>query len=90
MKSIERLAMDIQGKTEKQAMEYLERYGFSIAEASEIVWQHVTKSDRVIRSFWMDIANSIDSTLWNAQSDWVTDLIKVSDKEKKKKNKAKV
>ena len=63
MKSIDRLAMELVGKSEEKAMAHLERHGFSIAESSEIVWQFVTKDCRYIVTSWVDVAKVIKSTM---------------------------
>jgi len=48
MKSIDRLAMELAGKTKLAAIDHLDRYGFSGSECYEITGQFVTgDTDRI-------------------------------------------
>jgi len=66
MKSIDRLAMDIAGKSEVSARETLDRFGFSLAEQSEIIASHMRlpkHSSGWMDADWQAVAVTIRSTM---------------------------
>ena len=63
MKSIDRMAMDIAGKSSCDAGAMLGRFGFSIAEASEIISSHWRESTDSIDPDWGAVSMTIRSTM---------------------------
>ena len=64
MISIERLAMEIKDKDADAAVKHLERFGFSLAEAAEVVAVFARGYNRDFSPItWQSIAIQIKSTL---------------------------
>jgi len=61
--SIDRLAMEIAGKRIVTARLILDRFGFSLAEASEIIFSHCRTEADSIDPDWQAVAVTIKSTM---------------------------
>jgi hypothetical protein len=61
--SIDRLAMQIAGRSDVSARKTLDRFGFSLAEASEIVSAHWRMSTNSIDPDFQAVAVTIKSTI---------------------------
>ena len=61
--SIDRLAMQIAGRSVVSARKTLDRFGFSLAEASEIIFSHCRTETDSIDPDWQSVSITVESVI---------------------------